>query len=152
MQLNVRGFYTDPNYSIDIDFKVFKFIKRQLEEIVFAKYNLNNIHSDTFLIITETTGEDSLEELDVTGPFYRNKKKYITYNIWLPYYPITKSENVREAFVYYYFEGLKRVFSHYGVKEEDIEEVRKIVEKEVVNNPYYDYSHQIVPRPPKDIE
>ena len=93
---------------------------------------------DIFMGLVITT-KKSVVELEVRGPEYDKRNKFINYGLWLPYKEIDDAQNYLKEYLKYFFDALVILFKNYDVPEEDIRKVQREVETEVLDNINYRY-------------
>lgn len=138
MKLVIGKLFAEPEYQFNISHYVTLYIKDLLIKNIMDQNELTAKDENIFLSLIITTNSKTTS-IEVKGPSFNKKSGFINYGLWLPYEPIVKSENYLRTFIEYLFDSLIILFSKYSVKEEDIKKIQKIAEKEILNNPKYQY-------------
>lgn len=136
--LTIGSWFSEPGVEFEISHKIHNFIRERLIEDVMKPFGLETKDPDIFIGLVITTTKN-LTELDVRGPEYDKRNKFINYGLWLPYQKIVCSENYLKEYLKYLFDALIILFKKYDVPEESILEVKHKVEDEVLNNANYSY-------------
>lgn len=139
MVLTIRSWFSEPDVEFKISHRVHNFIRENLIEDVMKPFGLETKDSDIFIGLVITT-QKNMSELEVRGPEYDRKNKFINYGLWLPYKKIEDAENYLEEYLKYFFDSLIILLKNYNVPAESILKVKYKVEKEVLNNANYSYS------------
>jgi len=139
MVLTIRSWFSEPGIEFKVSHKVRKFIRESLVEDIMKPFGLETRDPDIFigLVITATK---NTKELEVRGPEYDKRNKFINYGLWLPYEKIDDAENYLKEYLKYFFDALVILFKKYDIPEENILKVKNRVEEEVLNNANYRYS------------
>ena len=140
MVLTISCLFSEPGFKFHISYKVDNFIRDKLR-ILMHTYKLDEKDKDLFLGLVVSTNSKT-KKVEVKGPDVDKKNKFINWGLWLPYEDIVNTNNQLVPYLKYIFEAMVIVFGKYDVKEEDVKEIQKIVENEVVNNPEYIYSEE----------
>lgn len=138
MKLTLDSFFVEPDYYFNISYHVSNYIIGLLDIHIMEPYELSQKDQNLFLSLIISTNSKT-KVVEVKGPSYDKRNGFINYGLWLPYKPITQSENYLSSYLKYLFDSLVIVFSKYSVKEEDVRKVQKLVEEEVLDNPKYGY-------------
>ena len=139
MVLTIGSWFSEPGVEFEISHKVHKFIRENLIEDIMKPFGLETKDPDIFIGLVITTTKN-LTELEVRGPEFDRRNKFINYGLWLPYQKIVCSENYLKEYLRYFFDALAILFKKYNVPEESILKVKYKVEEEVLNNANYSYS------------
>jgi len=139
MTLTLSSWFGEVGIKFKISFKVHKLIRELLIENVMKPFGLDSKDPEVFLGLVLTTTKET-RDLEVRGPEYDRKNKYINYGLWLPYEKIDNSNNYLQEYLNYYFDALVILFNKYNISEESILKVKYKVEEEVLNNANYSYS------------
>ena len=139
MVLTIRSWFSEPGVEFKISHRVHNFIRERLVEDVMKPFGLETKDPDIFIGLVITTTKN-IKELEVRGPEYDKRNKFINYGLWLPYNKIVSAENYLKEYLKYFFDALVTLFKKYNVPEESILKVRHKVEEEVLNNANYTYS------------
>lgn len=138
MVLTIGSWFSEPGVEFKVSHKVHKFIRESLIEDVMKPFGLETKDPDIFIGLVITTRKN-IEELEVRGPEYDRRNKFINYGLWLPYKKIDEAENYLKEYLKYFFDALVILFKKYDVPEENIRKVQHNVEAEVLNNINYRY-------------
>jgi len=114
---------------------VTQLIIKRIDEL-FVKPGLNKYLPNHFFTIYVVTSRKRTK-LEVSGPV--EKEDFIEYTLHMPYIPIVDAEDLLEAYLETFFDGLKIVLAHYKVSKEDLDEALEEIKKEVLNNSAYEY-------------
>jgi hypothetical protein len=138
MQLYMRSFFSDPGYDLKISWKVKKFIRQKLSDIIFNNYPIDPKYPGFDINFNITTNRNTVS-VEVKGPVKDGRNKMEGYGIWLPYERIVKADNMLQEFLDCFFEAMLLFFRKHNVPDEVVLRVKKEVEEEVLNNEEYVY-------------
>jgi uncharacterized metal-binding protein len=138
MILTIGSWFNEPGIDFKISYKVHKLIRQTLIDDVMEPYKLTNKDQDIFLGLVIATSNDT-EELEVRGPEYDKRNKFINYGLWLPYKKINDSASYLSTYLTCLFDALVILFKRYDILETAIRAVQHKIEKEVLNNQEYAY-------------
>jgi hypothetical protein len=138
MKLFLREFYSDLGYEFKISWKVMKFMRQKLSDIIFNNYPIDPKYSGFDIDFNITTNRNTVS-VEVKGPVKDGRNKMEVYGIWLPYERIVKAENMLQEFLDCFFEAMRMFFRKHNVPDEVVLRVKKEVEEEVLNNEEYVY-------------
>lgn len=137
MNLAITSTYLEPGTHFEVSYKVNVLIKEMVKTQLLEKIQIQYEQEDSWLFLDITTESEACC-LEVKGPFLSKKGKEAEWRIFLPYKKVANASNVLFAYLHYVFEAVVKVLSHYGVKEQDIRSVQKMVVAEVMGNPSYE--------------
>lgn len=138
MKFFLREFYSDLGYEFKISWKVMKFIRQKLSNIVFNNYSISPRYSGFDIDFNVTTNRD-IVSIEVKGPVKDGRNKMEVYGIWLPYERIIKADKMLHEFLDCFFEAMLLFFRKHDVPDEIVLRVKKEVEEEVLDNEEYAY-------------
>jgi hypothetical protein len=136
MILLISSWYNEEGYSFDFSHKVDNLIREKIKSEIFVKYKLNSIDDDWYLNLVIAT-DSKTTQVEVRGPETRKKAKMIDFGLWLPCDAINQSTNPLESYIDSLFDSLIIVFNNYGVPDLDIENLKQVCKKEVLDNTEY---------------
>jgi hypothetical protein len=146
VEITISSLYLEPGYKFDISHKVDLSVRQKLEELLISSYGLDKIKEKYFLSLIISTDSKSKTVL-VRGPSIDKRNEFITWSLNLPYLNVNSGVDYVPKYLEYLFDALVLVFKNYGVNEEDIRKVQQIVEKEVINNPNYEFNEEVIEPP-----
>lgn len=146
MKLTISSLYCEPGVKFSISHKVGNLLREKLIEKIMIPYNLIEKDQDKFLGLIVSTSSKT-KEVDVKGPDYDKKNNFVNWGLWLPYREIKEAQDQLIPFLKYFFDAVAILFKKYNVKEEDIRQVQKSIEEEVINNQKYKYEKKEIPVP-----
>jgi hypothetical protein len=139
MILTIRSWFNEPGIEFTVSHKVHKFARQTIIDEVLKPFGLESKDPDVFLGLVIATSENT-KIVEVRGPEYDKRNKFINYGLWLPYEKINNSNNYLGEYLNNLFDALVLLFNKYDVPESAIRNVQGKVEAEVLNNPNYVYS------------
>jgi hypothetical protein len=127
MEFITSSIYSEVGSYFSISHKVDLYIRRELNQIIkpLLKHNSRDRKMEYLNLIASTN--KSIKAIEVKGPDYNQKEKFINWGLWLPYHQIVNQQDQREAYIKYYFDALVILLERYGVKEEVMRQVQKDV-------------------------
>jgi hypothetical protein len=114
--------------------------------MVIQPYGIDTNNVNTFLNLIVSTNSKTTH-VEVKGPSYNKKDNFINWGLWLPYREIAEASDQLVPYLKYFFDAAVIVFKNYGVKEEDVRKVQRVVEEEVIDNPKYTFVEEQTPQP-----
>jgi hypothetical protein len=138
MILTIRSWFSEPRIEFKISYKVLKLVRESLVDYIMKPFGLDILEPDLLIGLVITTTKNTTQ-LEVRGPEFDKRNKFINYGLWLPYKPITDAESYMKEFLKYLFEALVILFKKYDVPESAIWDVKERVQKEVLYNSTYNY-------------
>ena len=139
MTLTIRSWFNEPGIHFNISYKVGQLVRQLMSNDIMTPFGLETKDPDIFLGLVIATSS-STSELEVRGPDYDKRNKFINYGLWLPYSKINESPDYLKEYLSNLFDALVLLFSKYNIPEMAIRGVQKKVEIEVLNNENYIYS------------
>lgn len=136
MILIIGAWYNEVGYSFEFSHKVTNFIREKIKETIFIKYKFDETNADWYLRLTIAT-DSKTELVQVRGPDILKRTKRINYGLWLPFEIIMSSNYPLETYINCLFEAIKIVFKNYEVPNDEIDEIKKLCKKEILNNIEY---------------
>ena len=150
MVLTVSSFYSEVGVHFKISHKVDLYIRNLLIENIMVPFGLDKMDVESMLNLNVTTSS-STKEVEVKGPVVDKRNKVYSYGLWLPYETIMRSRDSLSAYLLYYFEAVAEVFKKYGIEAENLKNVKKNAEKEIIGNANYYYEDDDESIPPPDL-
>jgi len=136
MTITLSSWFNEPNVKFRISHIVYKFIRQSLIDDVMISHGLEKRDPNLFLELVTCTSIKTTE-LEVRGPEYDKRNKFITYGLWLPFERINNSSHYVKEFLDLYFDALVLVFRYYSIEESVIRKVQSKTLVEVVDNDFY---------------
>lgn len=135
-KISIIGFYTTVGYSLPLSYKLKELIGRLVTETLLAKHSFPEVKAEILEIWMDTSPE--IEEIQVNRIFKKEKGKYLSFSLVLPYHKIMKEETQWiGVFIEEFFKGLTQVLTLYQVPENEIIALKESIKIEVVGNEEY---------------
>lgn len=136
MKLGIIGYFTNPEYQLEIGAKVKKKIMESIENQLLIPFPLPKVKSEILEILLDTDGtstERKVEKLSKT-----NRGKYLSFRVILPYTQIVRVEGIDlQAFIEEFFGAMQEILMPYGIGLECIEKCKNTVLEEIVGKKEY---------------
>jgi hypothetical protein len=139
MVLTIGSWFNEPGIEFKVSYKVHKLVRQTMVDDIMKPCGLEDKDPNIYLGLVIATSSNT-NELEVRGPEYDKRNKFINYGLWLPYKKINDSKDYLNEYLNNLFDALVLLFRKYDVSEAAIRSVQHKVEKEVINNEEYDYS------------
>src|SRR5476651_366358 len=105
MALTIGSGFSEPGVEFKVSHKVHKFIRESIIKDIMKPFALEARDPDVFIGFVITTRKN-IKELEVRGPEYDKRNKFINYGLWLPYQKIDDAENYLNEYLKYFFDAL----------------------------------------------
>lgn len=136
MILIIGAWYNEVGYSFKFSHKVDNFIREKIKDNILQKYCSNEVNTDWYLRLIVAT-DSTIKSVEVRGPDILKRTKRINYGLWLPFKTIMNSNYPLETYINCLFEAMVIVFKNYEVPNEEIDKIKKLCRKEILNNIEY---------------
>jgi hypothetical protein len=136
MKAAITQFFTHPEYKFSIATKLKALLRTQINEHILDKYTFENVKAEVLEIWIDTAPE--IEKLQIQKMSQSAKNKYLSFVFLFPYHTIMVEESFKiTIFIDEFFAGLAEIFLPYQIPTTDIEEIKKTVKSEVIENAAY---------------
>jgi hypothetical protein len=139
MILTIRSWFNEPGIEFEVSYKVHNFIRQTIIDDIMIPFGLIDKDPSTYIGLVITTNPQ-IADIEVRGPEYDKRNKFINYGVWLPYKRICEAENYLNEYIECLFSALILLFKMYGIPSSAVTIVKNKVEEEVLNNDKYKYS------------
>lgn len=152
MDIITSNIYSEVGSYFSVSYKVDLKIREKLNESI--KFDLQKVFDDEkilfFNLVVSTNKVTTTVE--VKGPDYNNKDKFVNWGLWLPYEDIVNHPTQNIPYINYYFDALVLLFNIYGIPEKKIREIQMSVESEIIGNSQYDFEDETIDVDLSDLE
>lgn len=134
MKFKINSWFGQPKVTFKISHKVINYLTKQVVEQIFTRKEEIN---ETIHIFITTKKE--VTEAYLSKPIFDKKNDVTNYSFWLPYYLIVDSDNQLKSYLDYFFIVLKDFLKLYSIDSKEVDRLKEIVGKEVLNNVDYQF-------------